>query len=31
MGARVIIPTTINAISVDRDNWKSQAVAPELG
>ena len=31
MDARVIIPTTINAISVDRDNWKSQAVAPELG
>ena len=31
MGARVIIPTTINAISVDRENWKSQAVAPELG
>ena len=31
MGARVIIPTTMNAISVDRDNWKSQGVAPELG
>jgi predicted aconitase/predicted aconitase with swiveling domain len=31
MGARVIIPTTINAISVDRENWKSQAVDPELG
>ena len=31
MGARVIIPTTINAISVDRENWQSQAVAPELG
>ena len=31
MGARVTIPTTINAISVDMDNWKSQGVAPELG
>ena len=31
MGASVIIPTTINAISVDRENWKSQGVDPELG
>ena len=31
MGANVIIPTTINAISVDRENWKSQGVAPDLG
>ena len=31
MGASVIIPTTINAISVDRENWKSQGVAPDLG
>ena len=31
MDARVIIPTTINAISVDRENWKSHGVLPELG
>ena len=31
MGASVIIPTTINAISVDRENWQSQGVAPDLG
>jgi predicted aconitase len=31
MGASVIIPTTINAISVDRENWKSQGVVPDLG
>ena len=31
MGASVIIPTTINAISVDRENWQSQGVVPDLG
>ncbi|MEM7377317.1 MAG: aconitase family protein [Pseudomonadota bacterium] len=31
MGARVAIPTTMNAISVDRDNWERQNVPPELG
>ncbi len=31
MGARTIIPTTINAISVDRENWPSQGVVPDFG
>ena len=31
MGARVAIPTTINAISVDREGWRDQGVAPEFG
>ncbi|MFT7286889.1 MAG: putative aconitase/putative aconitase with swiveling domain [Halieaceae bacterium] len=31
MGARTCIPTTINAISVDRENWQSQGVAAEFG
>ena len=31
MGAQVAIPTTINAISVDRENWRSQGVNPEFG
>jgi predicted aconitase/predicted aconitase with swiveling domain len=31
LGARVSIPTTINAISVDRDNWRSQDIPAEFG
>lgn len=31
IGAKVVIPTTINAISVDRENWTSQGVEPEFG
>lgn len=31
MGARTRIPTTINAISVDRENWESQNVVPVFG
>ncbi len=31
MGAKIRIPTTINAISVDRENWQSQGVVPDFG
>lgn len=31
LGARVRVPTTINAISVDRRNWRAQGVAPVFG
>ncbi|SMX25522.1 cis-3-hydroxy-L-proline dehydratase [Boseongicola aestuarii] len=31
MGATVTIPTTINAISVDRENWVSQGVSEDFG
>ena len=31
LGGRVRIPTTMNAISVDRQNWREQGVAPEFG
>lgn len=31
MGAKTCIPTTINAISVDRENWQSQGVVPHFG
>lgn len=31
MGATVRIPTTMNAISVDRENWRTQGVAPAFG
>lgn len=31
MGAKTIIPTTINAISVDRENWELQGVVPKFG
>lgn len=31
MGARVRIPTTTNALSVDRDNWRDQGVPPPFG
>lgn len=31
MGAKTRIPTTINAISVDRENWQSQGVANDFG
>ena len=30
MGAQIIIPTTTNAISVDRENWQHQGVAPSF-
>ena len=31
LGARVAVPTTINAISVDRENWQRQNVPPDFG
>ena len=31
MGAQVAIPTTINAISVDRENWTSHNLPPDFG
>jgi predicted aconitase/predicted aconitase with swiveling domain len=31
MGARVRVPTTTNAISVDRARWRAQGVAPSFG
>ena len=31
LGARVAVPTTINAISVDRENWPAQSVPAEFG
>ena len=31
LGARVRVPTTINAISVDRKNWRSQGVPARFG
>jgi predicted aconitase/predicted aconitase with swiveling domain len=31
MGAKVRIPTTMNAISVDHSNWRSQGVPPVFG
>jgi hypothetical protein len=31
LGAKVAVPTTINAISVDRQNWPSQGVGAEFG
>lgn len=31
LGAQVRLPTTINAISVDRQNWQDQGVAPVFG
>ena len=31
MGAKISIPTTINAISVDRENWQTQGVVPIFG
>lgn len=31
LGARTSIPTTINAISVDRDSWTTQGVIPDFG
>ena len=31
MGGRVRIPTTMNAISVDHGNWRSQGVPPDFG
>ncbi|WP_334223660.1 cis-3-hydroxy-L-proline dehydratase [Paracoccus onchidii] len=31
LGARVRVPTTINAISVDRRNWQEQGVPPLFG
>lgn len=31
LGARVTVPTTINAISVDRENWMTQGVPTDFG
>ncbi|SNR33519.1 predicted aconitase subunit 1 [Paracoccus sediminis] len=31
LGAKVIVPTTMNAISVDHDNWRRQGVPPSFG
>ena len=31
MGARVCVPTTMNAISVDHANWRAQGVPPDFG
>jgi hypothetical protein len=31
MGGRVSIPTTMNAISVDHGNWRTQGVPPDFG
>jgi predicted aconitase/predicted aconitase with swiveling domain len=31
MGGAVRVPTTMNAISVDHANWRSQGVAPDFG
>ncbi len=31
LGARVCVPTTMNAISVDRANWQTQGVPPNFG
>lgn len=31
MGARVQVPTTMNAISVDHSNWETQGVAADFG
>ena len=31
MGAKVRVPTTINAISVDRQNWRAQGVPVDFG
>lgn len=31
LGARVSVPTTINAISVDRENWRSQNIPADFG
>ena len=31
MGAKVCVPTTMNAISVDRANWQKQGVPPDFG
>lgn len=31
LGAKTVIPTTINAISVDRENWQGQGVPVEFG
>lgn len=31
LGARVTVPTTLNAISVDYDRWRAQGVPPSFG
>ena len=31
LGARVVVPTTMNAISVDHGNWRAQGVPPLFG
>ena len=31
LGAKVSVPTTMNAISVDRENWRGQGMDPDFG
>lgn len=31
MGAKTVVPTTMNAISVDHENWRSQGVSLDFG
>ena len=31
LGATISIPTTINAISINRNNWQSQGIEPDFG
>ena len=31
LGAQVVVPTTMNAISVDHANWRAQGVPPQFG
>ena len=31
LGAQVAVPTTLNAISIDRRNWRKQGIDPALG
>lgn len=31
LGGRVVVPSTMNAISVDRENWQAQGVPPQFG
>jgi len=30
-GAKVVVPTSLNAVSVDQRRWRSQGIRPELG
>lgn len=31
LGGRVVVPTTLNSISVDQERWRSQGIDPALG